>query len=65
MWQSPDAAGKNGSMTWAVLGLLSGQYFYIYTTHSDEIEGDLPAMQSIFNEWLWKDTHEALNYSLN
>ena len=65
LWQSPDAAGKNGSMTWAVLGLHSGQYFYIYTTHSDEIEGDLPAMQSIFNEWLWKDTHEALNYSLN
>lgn len=55
----------HGSMTWAVLGLHSGQYFYIYTTHSDDIEGDLPLMQSIFNEWIWKDTHEALNYPLN
>lgn len=65
LWKGPDTTGKNGSMTWAVLGLHSGQYFYILTTHSDDIEGDLPYMQSIFNEWLWKDTNDTLNYSLN
>lgn len=65
LWQGPDKTGKNGSMTWAVLGLHSGQYFYIFTSHSDDIEGDLPYMQSIFNEWRWKDTNDALDYSLD
>ena len=52
-------------MTWAVLGLQSERYFYIYTTHSDDMEGDLPLMQSILKEWRWRDTKGALNYSLN
>lgn len=55
---------ENNSMTWATLGLHSGQYFYIYTHYPDSIEGDSPLIQSIFNEWRWKDTGEALGYSL-
>lgn len=65
LWEKPDAAGKGGRMTWAVLGLHNGRYFYIYTTHSDDMEGDLPLMQSILKEWRWRDTKGALNYSLN
>lgn len=51
---------------WAVLGKHNDQYFYIYTYVKDEgIERFWPFQQAIFSEWRWKDTNEALGYSLN
>lgn len=57
--------GEDNSMTWAVLGMHDQQYFYIVTSYTKHIEGDFPLLQAIFSEWRWKDTDEALNYSLN
>lgn len=57
--------GEDNSMTWAILGIHDQQYFYIITSYKENIEGDFPLLQAIFNEWRWKDTDEALNYSLS
>ena len=57
--------GEDGSMTWAILGMHDQQYFYIVTSYTENIEGDLPLLQAVFSEWRWRDTDEALNYSLS